>query len=413
MKRRNGMRSNRKRQSILILLFVVYFFIQGHPQKSFAVEPKPGDVINAANLEQYKSYFPDFVQRFIKDGAGMTEPIVIKVAAPKTTLPVATFMDASNRNVGKVTLNSDGTISGHEVGFPFPNAKQPNLAQKAIWNFYFRYRGDSQVLREPKAIARTRQRKGGPLQVQRTGFALLNYTNRVTIDPVPSLSNSNNIFWTSVLTSLSPPAKDMKTLTIRYLDPKKSDDMWSYIPTLRRTIRMITTERANPVSGSPMTWDDFFGFDGKINDFSYKLIGEEKILALMDMKKFVTDWPKGYSKPVYDDEPYQVRDSLLLEITPKNPRYPESKRLLWLVQDIWYSPYAMTYDKNGQLWKGLYNAIGEQKTMQGEPTYIMCANSAVDFKTSYWTLSMVDQIELNGTDVSPDFFSPGSFFTSF
>jgi len=41
---------------------------------TFATEVQPGTVIDASNIEQYKDYFPEFMQRFIVDGWGFEDP---------------------------------------------------------------------------------------------------------------------------------------------------------------------------------------------------------------------------------------------------------------------------------------------------------------------------------------------------
>lgn len=405
----------KKCNSTIYIMLLCGLFTFGLSHTIYAqTEAKAGDVINSGNLNEYEAYFPVMMQKFIKDGAdGISEATVIEVKDPVVTLPLPAFVEASKKNVGKVILNPDNTITGHEAGFPFPDAKGPDLEKKAIWNFYYRWRGDNQVLKPPRAIGSAIQRKHGTIRTAKMAYAMVNLTNRVSQQPFPSLPNPDGVFWIQVMKFLQPPNKDMRTLTFRYLDDKKADDMWVYVPTLRRTIRMVSSERSNPVAGSVASWDDFFGFDGKISQFTYKLIGEEKILALMDQKKTIKDFPEHYRKPIYDSEPYEVRDAVAVEIKAKDPRYPESKREIWITRDIWYSPYAMTYDKNGELWKGCYNSFGEMETVQGEKGYQMMFNSFADFKTGYWSTQLVDRLFINDETLSISSFSPGNFYTQF
>ena len=87
------------------------------------------------------------------------------------------------------------------------------------------------------------------------------------LEPIPEHDNPKQLLYANKLNSRTPPNKDMATLTWRYKDPTKFDDMWTYVPTLRRTLRLVSSERANPIRGTPYTWDDIFGFDGKIPTF--------------------------------------------------------------------------------------------------------------------------------------------------
>jgi hypothetical protein len=66
------------------------------------------------------------------------------------------------------------------------------------------------------------------------------------------------------------------TLEIRYDDPKKSDDLYIYIPSIRRIRRATTTQRCQTLAPSEFNLDDINSFNGKITDFNYKLLGEKK-----------------------------------------------------------------------------------------------------------------------------------------
>ena len=51
----------------------------------------------------------------------------------------------------------------------------------------------------------------------------------------------------------------------RYIDQTKDDDMWMYLPTMRRTRRMSTAQKMDTLGGGmDITWDDFQNFAGKI-----------------------------------------------------------------------------------------------------------------------------------------------------
>jgi len=393
---------------IFFIILGIFLFLNPSSVSMASDEIAPGTVINAGNIEQYKDYFPYFMQRFITDGWDMAEPVVIKTKKRETTLPAKAFMAATERNKGKTTLNPDMTISGYISGFPFPEPKEPHLAQKVMWNFYYRWEGDDRSLPDPGSVS-LNKRKGGRARKGQLEYFMLRFDHRVSLDPKPALQNPHNLYWAQILNVLTQPSKDLMQMIWRYKDPERQDDMWAYVPTLRRTLRMVSSERANPFSGSPATYDDFFGFDGKMTEFDYKLIREQKILALMTQKSIASDYPDGYPHPIHADEPFEMRDVHAIEIKAKDPRYPESRRDIWITGDIYYAPYAQTYDKTGKLWKGIFNGSGIMATATGESGYTMTTTNYIDFKTEYWSSTIAARLEIDA-GLSPEGYDPTNFY---
>jgi hypothetical protein len=70
-------------KKLIVALVLAVGLLLGLSGSSLAAEVKAGDVINSANIEQYKDYFPMYMQRWIKDGWGFEKPVVIKVKDPE------------------------------------------------------------------------------------------------------------------------------------------------------------------------------------------------------------------------------------------------------------------------------------------------------------------------------------------
>ncbi len=359
-------------------------------------EPQPGDVIDASNIDQYKDYFPDHMQRFIKDGWGLETPATVHVAAYAANLPPKTFRDASEQNKGKVTLNSDGTLNGYEAGIPFPNPEEPDKALKIMWNMNYHWKADQFFY--PDGFWVTNKRKGGSISHSTALIDMLFFTHRTAVAPKPSLNNPDKLYSALMLDSQTPPNKDMVTLAWRYEDPKKADDMWTYIPTLRRTLRLVSSERSNPVRGSPYTWDDFYGFDGKVLEYKPTLVATKPMLGLMNQKTFCvpgTKYEHGYDHPVLagSTDPYELRDMLVIDVTHINPRNPEQKKTLYIASDIYFPIYSAIYDKQGNLWKGMIMGFAKVETATpGESGPWNSVSSLTDFKTGYWGQNLLYKI---------------------
>src|SRR5262249_42338999 len=71
-------------------------------------------------------------------------------------------------------------------------------------------------------------------------------------------------------------------LNWRFRDGDKQDNAWTYVPALRRVRPINPTNRSDGLLGSDISLDDGPYFDGKPEDFNFKLVGEGKILAHFD-----------------------------------------------------------------------------------------------------------------------------------
>ena len=398
---------------LLTLLFLALSLML--PANLLAAEPKPGDVINASNVDQYEEYFPSFIVKFIK-GVDFARPVVIKVREHESYQNPKGYEEWTEKNRGKLTIDSEGNIQGeYHAGAPFPDPKEPNLAQKVIWNFYYRWRSDQWSFHRPGWVAYS-QRKGGTIFWGSGVQHYVYFTNRVSVNPKPERPNPHGLFFGFVQYVMDGVSREMDILIWRYHDPKKQDDMWTYVPSLRRTIRMVSSERANPVRGTAACWDDYYGFDGKINEFTYKYLGKETNLCLMHQELIPAKGDKYFNyfdHPVLDADPWELWDHHVIEIKAKDPRYPESKRILWSTVGLYHATAAETYDKRDEFWKGLFQSYKPNKTELGEIGPWMKCQGYSDFRTSYWTgvIGRKDIDYINAEEIDPNLLEPGMMGT--
>jgi len=166
---------------------------------------------------------------------------------------------------------------------------------------------------------------------------------------------------------------------------------------------MVSRERSNPVRGTTSTWDDYYGFDGKLMEFDYKLVGEQKILAVMNQSTLEVD---GHH-PILSDN-YEIRDAYVIDITSKDPRYPEKYRRVWVIKETFWVVYSETFDKSGQFWKGIVNTFHRFDLPNGDHGPFNTANSITDFKTGTWVGNFIRNLNLNNSNITPASFEPGS-----
>ena len=390
MKMKKGKHFNRLFAAIgiAVLLFL--------PQTAFSGVPTPGTVITAGNVDQYTETMAPWIVRMVKDGYGFLPPVTITVKESEPNGPPETFMAATRANVGKVSLDADGQLVGWTSGLPFPEPSEPDMALKCMWNQYHRWVGDDYTYDPTEGLVSCGQRRGGEVGWGGLNWTRLKFEGRTDIEPIPSMKNRQNLYFAFHMKTVGT-GSPTEQLIYRYVDPKKADDMWTYVPSLRRTLKMVSSERSNPIGGGVKTWDDLFGFDGRVNDFHYEMEREGQMLGLFNMKKRLNDPEVGdhVSHPVFTKDPWEVKPMYVVKLIPNDPTYPNSHRFLWLPKEHYFVSYMEIFDRKGEFWKGNYNAFTRVKTIDGQYGNFMNASTQVDVKTSYWLCSLFDTIKIN------------------
>ncbi len=126
---------------------------------------------------------------------------------------------------------------------------------------------------------------------------------------------------------LSPA--DVKGTGVLVFDyDKKADDSWIYLPALRKTRRIVSSDRSKSFMGSEFSYADFN--IPELDDFTYKLVKEED----------------------FGGEPCFV-----IEVLPKNKDVASgegySKKTYWVSKDKFAVRRGMYYDMDGKLLKEL------------------------------------------------------------
>ena len=366
------------------------------PQAALAAVPAPGTTVHAGNVDQYAETLPPWMQRMVKDGWGFVDPVSIKIKESESNGPPETYQAATKKNVGTVSLDAEGGLVGYTSGLPFPDPKEPNRGLKCMWNQYLRWLGDDYTYDPTEGLVSCSQRKGAEVSWGGINWTRMKFEGRTDIEPIPSQPNPQGLFFAFHMKTVGTGSAT-EQLIYRYMDLKKADDMWSYVPSLRRTLRMVSSERSNPVLGSVKSWDDLFGFDGRVPDFNYSVERDAKMLCLYNQKSLLNDPNVGdhVEHPIFTVDPWEIQDAVIVKLEPKDKRYPNSHRFLWLPKEHYMVTYMEIFDKKGELWKGTMNAFQRVKTEDGQEGFFMNNSAALDFKTSYWLDSLFATVKLN------------------
>jgi hypothetical protein len=309
---------------------------------------KPGDTIGPHNWQKVQGMVGENLLSRIKQGYSF------KIRESKNFKPLQEYFEATDKYSSGVRLGPNGELFGYTAGLPFPNVDpiDPQAGLKLVWNFYWRWLGDDYKnggsTKEGRIIRDAIERDGSERRATVVAHTMFT-RNRVTIDPKPVLPGYDYIDWMQLRADEYPrDTSGTTTLEIRYADPKRQDDFYIYVPSIRRVRRVPPVQRCATISPSEFNFDDINSFNGKVTDFDYQFLGERKVLVNFQ-ERAPFRRRQGDYLPL--DEDWEVQDAYGLQITPKDPQYCYPKKILYIHKGLFEPLWVMIWDKNRQYWK--------------------------------------------------------------
>ena len=328
---------------------------------------KPGDTIGPSNWQRIQGMVGENFLNRIK--AGHT----IQIKPSKVYRPLKEYTDATEKFSGKVRVGANGELQGYVAGQPFPklDLNDGQIGPKLAWNFFWRWLGDDYktggAVKGGKIIRSVIEKSGAERRADLVSYFLFPRT-RYNLDPRPALPGYEHIDYMQLRVDSYPrDAAGTTTLEIRYADPSRADDLYIYIPSIRRIRRASTTQRCQTLAPSEFNLDDINSFNGKITDFNYKFLGEKKILANLSQENLPFNRKQGDYLPL--DEKWEVVDTYVLEVTPKNPDYCYPRKLLHLNKMTFDTHWTLMWDKRGDYWKEQFGMFTPVKLADGREVW--------------------------------------------
>jgi hypothetical protein len=197
------------------------------------------------------------------------------------------FKAATDANGGRYEVGEHGEVievtSGKQpqfvIGFPFPavDAADPKAGAKILWNHLYRtwYFGNLRAESQLNMMSATKLSRRLDVDVS------FMYYDGVTEEE--RAENPQNFLYQNLVLVTSPAdVNGTAALTWRYRDPTKRDSAWTYVPALRRVRAVSPANRSDGFLGSDQAQDDGPFFDGKPEDFTWKLVREVDQLRFVD-----------------------------------------------------------------------------------------------------------------------------------
>lgn len=324
-----------------------------------------GIVITSSNWRQYQQFMPDGMVTLFEGSTPWKIPSDLSMTVGPTVIHPLPFSylaatEKYSPTTKLVELPDGGlTISGYQGGIPFPDATEPHRGWKILADFWYRYM--------PHIVVNTPDNEGFDCTLDGFQNVSCQYglwvarqlsfnTDPGTPVTVPGAGDRYRTTWFMI--QQPEQQRYSTTLTIEYDDLTKPEDVYVFLPAMRRTQRMSSAARCSG-SGTEMTPDDGrFAFDSTIPDYSADLVGTRKILSQMDIKSAGANFPADYDMPLGWSKPswgkWELRDSYILDIRKlpaKAEGYCYGKRILYVDKQFFGPLWEDLYDPKMQLWK--------------------------------------------------------------
>jgi len=141
-----------------------------------------------------------------------------------------------------------------------------------------------------------------------------------------------------VVVTYPTETKGLAILTWTYDDPKKEQDNWLWLPSLKKVRKISASEDDDAFMGADFTVEEVS--TRKFEDETYKLLGEEEF--------------EGYTLEHTGEVKFKGAPCFVIECRPNKPHWYYSKRIVWIDKDTGGNILDEYYDKKGELFKTLF-----------------------------------------------------------
>ena len=378
--------------AVLMNVFFLSSAIAGDPkwrekQKAWLEEigVVPGDVIGKDNCQKIKGFVPGTIFKWLEKGWWE-----MKIAEVMYDLsPDDAWMEyGPKHNVGKYKIVEENMVdvkTGQPPlrvnGEPFPNlaetiADDPDGATKLFYNRFCNYRR-GKIRRDRFSLEWVGLEHGFERAVNADSREIY-WWSRTKAEEIPNPFKHR----LRELTYVTEPfdLRGTAQLTLQRLDGKP-DDVFVYVPAIRRVKKMSGANRSDPYLGSDFAVDDGSGFQGQNSSMKWRFIEETTGLLLTaewntrHVERFikmpngswespisnprlkkgweVKGWARNMIEPV--DGVWVPRKFYVIEAIPKDPYYNYGKTIYWIDKGSNWMIYKIIYDRAMEYWKTTIN----------------------------------------------------------
>ncbi|PHS73820.1 MAG: outer membrane lipoprotein-sorting protein [Cycloclasticus sp.] len=350
------------RKNVSVKSFINTLILLCLSYSSLAVEiPKVGTVIDNSNVSQFIHLLDEPVKNLISKNS-----LTITIGEQTDISQNGVFTALTKKHQGSAQINNDnGQINNYKGGIPFadePNTSDPLAGLKIAWNMRYAYGGDTSIV-DP-FIWDYKNMKDGKVERSISFIGkTLRYKHRTTIEPTPNLPrNPAGIFNAIYLYAKEPfDLKNTQLLVHRLEDDSARERTWLYLSVQRRVRRLPAGQTTDAFLGSDIMIEDFLGYNGRINDMTWRYIGTKELLT--PFYKHNEHYPSSGTSDDYQfgdfhgqgkcfpNVPWQVRTTYVVEAKPVSDSHPLSKRIYYIDAQTFVPIAGRYYDRNNKIWR--------------------------------------------------------------
>jgi len=367
----------------LVAVAVVLIGFAGGPARA---ELTTGTMLQQSNADQASGLLPPEILKHYKGGDYMNQIVDFPNGRFRWDdgFDAATrqngeriILDESKAPVDKTTMKQPEYLTG----LPFPDIREddPDGGYKALWNLAYAYYtgGNSRNWTILNWLSRTGVQRAA---VQDVYFL---YYDGQPRQYTPKSNPENLLFQFLAVTATPADLQGTAALGYRFKDPGKRDLSWAYVPALRRVRAVSPANRSDGFLGSDQSQDDGFFFDGKPEDFTWKITGHKEQLRLVDPYSITGKVERkplpggGWRTVLYNNDKsvgYMLKDwkgiawapaaaglakrkFWVLEGVPKDKYYLYGKIELWIDDETWQGAWNRKFSWQGDL-LNVYQVMG-------------------------------------------------------
>jgi len=347
-----------------------------------SAQVKPGDVITKSNAALVEKLVSPGNYDLIKQG------MVLNIVEPEKLDWPPPYKVATEKYSPQVKLSPTGAVLNYVAGLPFPlvTASDPDAAIKIMWNFSYRpLYSDDIDLRYGEIASYGNDNSGTPISYFTIGhFAIYNNIGRIDVPPTPTDPDgvSSGIrFRFGYYPFIEPSSmRGFGLVGQRLLDPDKEDNIWVFNPFTRRLRRLspallsdamgmlpgfsggsgggrggMAVAAGGAASANTIDPDSFFGFSAKVEDFTYKFLGEKEMLAPVNAIHSPETGCKYDGNRSICPENWEMRHLYVIQADARPNGIDQTipRRILYIDSEGWFVTATDQYDRDGKLWKTL------------------------------------------------------------
>jgi hypothetical protein len=321
-----------------------------------------GTRVTAQNWQQYQKFLSLAMRAFLSGKYfWRAEPDFYLEVGPTRPLPAPLeYRQDSEKYSQSAKLVPVGegayTVTGYVAGQPFPNVAEPNMAEKILYNAYYQY--------APAVLWNTwpGYQIDKYLNISPAVSQIVYFNLAHNSDPGFARSNpaGHGYFYSEWVQQLLPEQSKYQTALILLTDdPSRGQELYVFLPSLRRSLRLSASARCAPIAGTDWANDDSKDGMNRIpTQFNAKLIGEKKILSLVhedgalrgDPNNFYT----GHSAPFHRSATgkWELRDVWVIDEAPRPSMangYCYSHDVFYIDKELYAVLQNEYYDRSGKV----------------------------------------------------------------